>query len=225
MAVSLATINVNGIAEAPKRVKVFHALLSSHFDIFFCKKLISPVSHKVRSGKGNGGYGRVVPGSNRSAGVAVLFHPQCAAKLADLRTDLSGRVVTVKVELEGKFFQLFNVYASNTHSDRKEFFDSLWRYSFFNLDSIVAVYFNCVLDVALDKWGGDDRFGNKAVSLLHLFTNSLSLEDFYRIFNLSRHLFMWFNGPHSVGCRLDRFYTPRAWRSRVSAHTSSSFAY
>ena len=28
-----------------------------------------------------------------------------------------------------------------------------------------------------------------------------------------------------MGCRLDRFYTPRAWRSRISRHTCSPFAY
>ena len=80
-------------------------------------------------------------------------------------------------------------------------------------------------DVALDKWGGDDRFGNRAVSQLHLFTNSLSLEDFYRIAHPYGRLFTWLNGPHSVGCRLDRFYTPRAWRARVPAHACTTFAY
>ena len=80
-------------------------------------------------------------------------------------------------------------------------------------------------DVALDKWGCDDRFGNRGVSQLHSFTNSLFLEDFYRITHPSGRLFTWFNGPHSVGCRLDRFYTPRAWRARVSAHACTTFAY
>ena len=28
-----------------------------------------------------------------------------------------------------------------------------------------------------------------------------------------------------MGCRLDRFYTPRAWRPRISRHTCSPFAY
>ena len=33
--------------------------------------------------------------------------------------------------------------------------------------------------------------------------------------NPSACAFTWFNGPHSVGCRLDRFYTPRMWRPQV----------
>ena len=117
--------------------------------------------------------------------------------------------MTVKINLEGKTLQIINFYAPNNHSDRKEFFDSLWPFSFRNIESIVAGNFNCVPDVALDKWGGDDRFGNKAVSQLHSFTNSLSLEDFNRITHPSGHLFTWFNGPQSVGCWLDPFYTPK----------------
>ena len=77
----------------------------------------------------------------------------------------------------------------------------------------------------IDKWGGDDSFGDRAVAQLHSFTESLALEDFYRVSHPSGKIFTWFNGPHSVGCRLDRFYTPRAWRSRISRHTCSPFAY
>ena len=60
MAVSLATINVNGIAEAPKWAKVFHSLLSSHSDIFLLQETHLLRTRKVRSGKGNGGQGRMV---------------------------------------------------------------------------------------------------------------------------------------------------------------------
>ena len=33
--------------------------------------------------------------------------------------------------------------------------------------SIVVGDFNCVPDIALDKWGGDDSFGDRAVTQLH----------------------------------------------------------
>ena len=118
MAVSLATINVNGIAEAPKWAKVFHSLLSSNFDIFLLQE--THLSSDVQGKEWEKKWGDEVswsPGSNRSAGVAVLVHPRSTAKLADFRTDLSGRVVTVKIDLDGKIFQVINVYAANNHSD------------------------------------------------------------------------------------------------------------
>lgn len=69
--------------------------------------------------------------------------------------------------------------------------------------------FNCVPDLHLDKWGGDDTFGNKGITYLHAFADSLSLEDVFGVNNLCAKLFTWFIGPHSVGCRLDHCYTPR----------------
>ena len=75
---------------------------------------------------------------------------------------------------------------------------------------------NCVTHIQLDKLGGDDSFGNRAVTQLHTLTDSLNLEDFYRVKFPTGRSFTWFNGPHTVGCRLDRFYTPKAWRSRIT---------
>ena len=49
------------------------------------------------------------PGSNRSAGVAVLIHPNSPAKLVDSKTDLAGRVVTAFIDFHGHHFQLINV--------------------------------------------------------------------------------------------------------------------
>ena len=170
-------------------------------------------------GKGMGGQGRRV---SRLQSIGRCSGSLPSAKLAHFWTDLSGRVVTVKIDLKGKTFQIINVYAPNNQLDRQEFFDSLRRFSFCNIDSIVAGDLNCVLDVALDKWGGNDRFGNKAVLQLHSFTKSFSLEDFCRITHQSGRLFTRFNGPYSVGCRLNRFYTPRAWRLRVSAHACTA---
>ena len=125
------------------------------------------------------------PGSNRSAGVAVLIHPNSAAKLVDSKTDLAGRVVTALIDFHGQHFEIINVYGANNHSKREIFFDILWRFKYPNLESIVVSDFNCVPDIAIDKWGGDDSFGDRAVAQLHSFTESLALEDFYRVSNPS----------------------------------------
>ena len=47
-----------------------------------------------------------------------------------------------------------------------------------------------------DKWGGDDSVGDKAITKLHAFTDSLNLKDFYRVSNPSGWLFTWFNSQH-----------------------------
>ena len=155
----------------------------------------------------------------------MLVHPNSAVKLLDFRPDLHGQVIAVKLSAHSHSWQILNVYAPNNHTERSQFFDNLWRYKFPNLDAIVVGEFNCIPDLALHKWGGDDSFGDKAVTQLHAFTQSLDLEDVYRQKNPSGWCFTSFNGSHSVGCRLDRFYIPRNWRARVTDNLISTFAY
>ena len=217
MAVSLASINVNGVAKRHKRLRVFECLRTMSCDLFLLHE-----SHLADHSQGKtwekewGGQCAWSPGSNRSAGVAVLIHPNSTAKLVDHKTDLAGRIVSVSIDFHGQRFQIINVYGPNNHGEREIFFDNLWRFKYPNLESIVVGDFNCVRDIAMDKWGSDESFGDRAVTQLHSFTESLALEDFYRVSNPRGKLFTWFNSPHSVGCRLDRFYMPRAWRSRIS---------
>ena len=75
MAVSLVSININGIVEHHKRVKVFKSLKSLNFDLFFLQEthLTDTLSGKAWE-KDWGGKCALSPGSNRSAGVAVLVH-------------------------------------------------------------------------------------------------------------------------------------------------------
>ena len=66
---------------------------------------------------------------------------------------------------------------------------------FCNADTIMASDFNCAPDIHLDKWGGDDVFGDKGITHLHSFVDLLSLEDVFRVKNPSTKLFTLFNGP------------------------------
>ena len=109
----------------------------------------------------------MVPRIQSISGSPVLVNLNSALKLSEHKCDLAGRVITAKLKLDTYAFQIINVYAPNSHSERERFFDNLWRFKFNNLETIVTGDFNCIPDVTLDKWGGDDRFGKKAVSQLH----------------------------------------------------------
>ena len=226
MALTIASLNVNGLAERHKRTQVFESLKSFYFDILFLQE-----THLANDTQGKawendwGGQCVWSPGSNRSSGVAAFVHPKSSVKIIQFHADLAGRVLSVKVEHEQHYFQVINIYAPNNPGERELFFDDLWRFKFPNLDTILVGDFNCIPDVILDKWGGDDGSGNRAISQLHAFTDSLSLEDYYRVSNPNGKIFTWFNASHSIGSRLDRFYTPKTWRSRVINHALTPFTY
>ena len=226
MAVSICTLNVSGIAELPKREKVFKFLLDKQFDIYLLQEThLSDVMQGKLWETQWGGHALWSPGTNRSAGVGLLFRPGSAIEIVSHKTDTDSRVLSAKLKLAERTFQVVNIYAPNNHSDRETFFGNLWRLVFRNVDTIMAGDFNCVPDIHLDKWGSDDSFGDKGVSQLHAFADSLSLKDIFRVQNPALKVLTWFNGPHSVGCRLDRFYTPIAWTSQVRGHACNPFPY
>ena len=73
-------------------------------------------------------------------GLAVLIHPNSAAKLVDYKTDLAGRIVTALIEFHGQRFQIINVYGLNNHNEREIFFDNLWRFKYSNLETILGLH-------------------------------------------------------------------------------------
>ena len=122
MAISIASLSVNGIAEAPKRQRVFTSLLASGFDVFMLQETHLASARLGKSWEQEWGVRTVwSPGTNRSAGVALLVHPKCSVEISDFRVDVAGRVLTVKLTLDGKPFQIINVYAPNLASEHKIF--------------------------------------------------------------------------------------------------------
>ncbi|CAH3196246.1 unnamed protein product, partial [Porites evermanni] len=104
---------------------------------------------------------------------------QCAWSLGSNRS-AGNRYGCNQISQTAFYFQIINVYRPNNHNEREIFSDNLWHFKYSNLETIVVGDFNCVPDIAIDKWGGDDSFGDRAVTQLHSFTKSLALEDFYR---------------------------------------------
>lgn len=98
-------------------------------------------------------------GTNCSAGVGLLLQPGRSIEVIGSKIDLDGRVIAVKLKCDGLVTQIVNIYATNIHMDRENFFDNLWRHLFRNTPTILGGDFNCISDICKDKWGGDDSFG------------------------------------------------------------------
>ena len=155
MALSICSVNVNGIAERPKRERVFNFLHTFSFDICLLQEThLSTLDQGEAWNREWGGSTVWSPGSNRSKGVGVLFSPANTVKIIDYKIDTDGRITTVLLQHQDTKFQIMCVYAPNNASEREVFFNSLWRFSFPNVETVIAGDFNCVPDIPLDKWGG-----------------------------------------------------------------------
>ena len=219
MALSICSINVNGIAERSKRERAFNFLQNYSFDICLLKEThLSTLLQGESWNREWGGSTVWSPGSNRSRGVGILCSPANIVKIIDHNIDTHGRIATVLLQHQETKLQLMCVHAPNNASAREVFFNSLSRFSFQNVETVITGDFNCVSDILLDKWGGDDIFGNKGIAQLHSFTSSLRLEDCFRVCNPRLKSYTWFNGPHSVGCRLNRQVEQNPHQKRQRRH-------
>ena len=180
--------------ELPKREKVFKKLLDQHFDIYLLQETHLPdVTQCELWEKQWGGHTLWSHSTNRSNGVGLLLNPGSSTEIVSHNIDTDGRVLVVKLKQSDRVFQIINVYAPNKHSDHEIFFSTLWRLVFRNVDTIMTGAFNCLPDVLLDKWGGDDTFGDDGITHLHAFADSLSLEDVFQVKNPVKtlHLVQW----------------------------------
>ena len=155
MALSMCSINVNGIEERPKREQVFQFLQNHSFYICLLQEThLSTLSQGESWNRLWGGSTVWSPGSNRSRGVGVLCSPLSTVKILHHKIDTEGRIATVLLQHEKRKFQIVCVYAPNNVSARETFFNSLWRFLFPNVETVIAGDFNCGPDILLDKWGG-----------------------------------------------------------------------
>ena len=107
------------------------------------------------------------------------------------------------VILASRSFNVVNVYAPNTVSERKTVFENLHNYFISQGDLIVARDFNCVGNV-LDRL----HFANSSLpdkKHLHTLLSDFSLIDIWHKKNRRGTSFTWSNADYSQASRLDRF--------------------
>lgn len=101
-----------------------------------------------------------------------------------------------------------NIYAPNTVSDRKIFFECLHDYFISQGDLVIGGDFNCVGSTS-DRMHSNDVHSSDKISLSSLKSNFL-LTDIWRKHNPRAISFTWSNGNNSQASRLDRFFASKS---------------
>ena len=105
MALSICSINVNGIKETPKRSRVFSALRAENCDIYLLQEThVQSVQEGKLWERDWGGRAIFSPGSNRSAGVGILINPRSSVEIVTHKADKSGRLILAKLKLNNSEF-------------------------------------------------------------------------------------------------------------------------
>ena len=90
-------------------------------------------------------------GRGKSAGVALFVSPRFSGHISRFLFDSDGRVLSALVLLGPMSFNVVNIYAPNTVSERKTFFERLHDYFIPNGSRVIAGDFDCI-DKKLDRY-------------------------------------------------------------------------
>ena len=216
MRLKCLSINVRGLVSPSKRELISRELSRLDCHIFFlqethvsCKKHFDAFE-KLWRGQCLWSFG-----TGRSAGVAMLFSPNFSGKISRFVFDSDGRILSVLIQYNNAFFNLINVYAPNSVSARKIFFDGLHDYFLSRGDLIIGGDFNCV-GASIDKFRSNDIHVTDKKSLTSL-KSFFSLVDVWRKCHPRLVSFTWSNAAKTQSSRLDRFLVSRFLIDKVQS--------
>ena len=149
------------------------------------------------------------PGGDKSRGVGIICNVSLDFEDLELKRDMHGRLINVKLSLDDWKFQIMCVYTPNDPKSRSEFFSDLWRHTFPGIPLFLGGDFNCIESLELDKAGADALAGDKGSVELKDFADSVSICDVFRVKLPTRKLFTRHNKVNTNMSRIDCIYVPK----------------
>ena len=162
MALSILTLNCNGIRDQSKRVGLVQWLRSLPVgaDVVCLQETHCLSSSECSSWFLSSGFSAVAsPGSSHSCGCIVLFRPSLS--LVNSWCDVSGRYLQVEFSFFGSSFRVCCVYAPNRNPARDQFFGDLHSKIDPAIPTILCGDFNEVFDRSVDRAGSDPSVSSR----------------------------------------------------------------
>ena len=103
-----------------------------------------------------------------SRGVGILLRDPTQVSNVTFQTDYDGRIVVCDLTYEEQQLRILCLYAPTDGSERIAFFATLDRYITTRRSIILGGDLNCMLDLNLDKRGGNSSLGDTGAPNLHL---------------------------------------------------------
>ena len=189
MALNVSTLNINGLNDDKKEMKLISLANYYKLDIIMLQE------HNIKAGNSLNyvkQYFEVFMNYTTclKGGVAILISKRLLPiTILNQEMDYEGRVLSLKIKLGEKILQLLNVYAPSGSSKRRErdmFFDNLLYYLRHNVDNIIfAGDFNCITHVkdvsTMDKTAISKKLGDlvKGIGLKDAANHNLVTEYTY----------------------------------------------
>ena len=204
--IRIITINCNGLRE-PYKISYLKSMLENdRIDVCFIQE-----THIDNINLGNLVERKLnfkcfwsFTDNSRNKGVGILINKHFDCHISNFQFDNFGRFVLVDININDFDFRLISIYAPNANVERKLFFEEIYHLFLSTKPIIFGGDFNCVLNLDLDKMGGNPEKGNDGSYQLKNILNDYNLVDCYRKKYPNSREFTW--SSQGVSCRLDRIY-------------------
>ena len=213
MALSVLSLNCNGIRDQPKRAGFVQWLrpLPVSVEIVCLQETHCLSLSECSLWFQSSGFSCAFScGSVHSCGSVVLFRPSLS--LVNSWGDDVGRYLHCEFVFCGKLFRVCCIYAPNRNPARDQFFDDLQAKVDPSVPPILCGNFNAVFDWSVDPFGSDpsDHSCESFSSLQDLFDACCTI-DIWRYLHPSSSTFFWTRWDGSRASRIDLCGIPYVW--------------
>ena len=201
----ILSLNVRGLGDKEKRREVFHLFNNKPHQIFMLQETHS-TNEVVKIWKTEWGHNIVYShGDSRSRGVAILIKNDLSHEIHSIKSDNKGRYIILDISIKQVRLTLATIYGPNSDDQDffNEFIDSIE--SIPNDNRIVGGDWNVVLDLNMDKEGGQQTTHFKAQKILKDWCDETNLVDIWRKSHEDLKQYTWFQRRPMIRCRLDYF--------------------
>ena len=219
MALSIISLNVNGLRESSKREGLVQWLrsLPVSIDVVCLQETHCTSDVECHSWFSSSGLSFVLsPGTSRSGGCIILYRP--VLQLVNSWCEVPGRSLMCEFSLYDVPFRVLCLYAPNRNPARDLFFNRISDVVDPSFPTVLCGDFNTVFDRALDRFGSsaDDTSRESTPALARLF-DSCCVVDIWRYLHPASSSFTWNRWDGQFASRIDLIGCPYSWVSSVSS--------
>lgn len=149
----LACLNCNGLINQDKRRGLFSHVVKNKFDLVLLQETFWDQSiHDQAKLEWDGDILSSFYSPARRRGTSCLIRKGSDIDVHHFEPDINGRFLKLSITVDGQSFTVFNIYAPNTPSERKQFLEDISG-KLRNVPEpiILAGDFNTVLNTYVDK--------------------------------------------------------------------------
>ena len=208
--ITIITLNVNGLNDDGKRLKIFQIIQNKKSHITLLQETHSKPEQTTKWEKEWEGLSYWE--TPKSSGVAILFRKDLQIEQLQIDKDEEGRILTISFAYEKQIFQITNIYAPTKPPLRIKFYKKLCKHLEKNNNNnlILAGDFNMVEDIYLDRQGGTPS-DSHLLGITHLqnIKEKHSLKDTWRKKKHTKIAFTYHNYNQTIHSRIDRIYATK----------------